>query len=129
MILSVLEGVAFAIRDSVEVAKSLGIKIESSRICGGGAKSPLWRKIIANVLNIRLEIPSIEEGPGYGGALLAMVGCGRFSSVKGAADSLCGISAVIYPDESIQKKYEKKYGIFKQIYPSLKSLYKTMKEN
>ena len=129
MILSVLEGVAFAIRDSVEVAKSLGIKIESSRICGGGAKSPLWRKIIANVLNIRLEIPSIEEGPGYGGALLAMVGCGRFSSVKEAADSLCGISAVIYPDETIQKKYEKKYGIFKQIYPSLKSLYKTMKEN
>ena len=65
---AVLEGVAFAIRDSFEVAKSLGIEIKASKICGGGAKSPLWRKIIANVLNIRLDIIESEEGPGYGGA-------------------------------------------------------------
>ena len=56
MVQAVLEGVAFGLRDSLEVARSLGIKIEVSNICGGGAKSPLWRKIIANVMNIKLEI-------------------------------------------------------------------------
>ena len=65
---AVLEGVAYAIRDSVEVAKSLGIEIHTSMLCGGGAKSPLWRKILANVLNIRLTIPVSEQGPEIGRA-------------------------------------------------------------
>ena len=63
---AVLEGVAFAIRDSVEVAKSLGIKICASKLCGGGARSALWRRILANVLNIDLELPVSEQGPGMG---------------------------------------------------------------
>ena len=70
---AVLEGVAFAIRDSVEVARSLGIEINTSKICGGGAKSPLWKKIVANVLNIELQCLESEQGPGMGGAMLAMV--------------------------------------------------------
>ena len=84
MVQAVLEGVAFALRDSLEVAKAIGLSIDRSFLCGGGAKSPLWRKILANVLNISLDIPQTEEGPGYGGAMLAMVGtptpsamCGR----------------------------------------------------
>ena len=60
---AVLEGVAFAIRDSFEVAKSLGIQIERTKICGGGAKSPLWRRMIANVLNIKVDRIESEEGP------------------------------------------------------------------
>lgn len=75
---AVLEGVAFALRDSLEVAKSLGIKIDSSKICGGGAKSPLWKKMIASVLNLKLEIVENEEGPGFGAAILAAVGCGEY---------------------------------------------------
>ena len=74
---AVLEGVAFGIRDCLEVARSLGIDVKRSRICGGGAKSPLWRKIIANVCDIQLELIESEEGPGYGGAILAAVACGR----------------------------------------------------
>ena len=74
MTLAVLEGVAFGLRDSLEVARSLGIRIDSSRICGGGAKSPLWRQIIAAVMNVKLEIIESEEGPGYGAAILAAVG-------------------------------------------------------
>ena len=70
---AVLEGVAFAIRDSFEVAQSLGVDIPRSMICGGGAKSPLWRTILANVLGIPLDLPQTEQGPGYGGAVLAMV--------------------------------------------------------
>ena len=71
MVQAVLEGVAFAIRDSFEVAKSLGIEIPRSNICGGGAKSPLWRKIFANVLGIPLDMVKTEQGPGYGAAMLA----------------------------------------------------------
>ena len=59
---AVLEGVAFALRDSFEVARSLGIHIARTRICGGGAKSPLWKKIVANVLNIPVDIPENEQG-------------------------------------------------------------------
>ena len=70
---AVLEGVAFAIRDSLEVARAIGIDIKKSTICGGGAKSPLWRTIFANVCNIEIESIAAEEGPGYGGAMLAMV--------------------------------------------------------
>ena len=70
MTLAVLEGVAFAIKDSFEIAKSQGIHIETSKICGGGAKSKLWKQIMANVLNIDIEVPQNEEGPGYGLSLI-----------------------------------------------------------
>ena len=73
---AVLEGLAFALRDYVEVAKSLGIRIERTKICGGGAKSPLWKKIIANVMNIKVDVIESEEGPALGGAMLAAVACG-----------------------------------------------------
>ena len=79
---AVLEGVAFALRDSFEIAKSLGIKIESTKICGGGAKSPIWVKMIANILNIKVERIESEEGPALGGAILAAVGCKEFASVE-----------------------------------------------
>lgn len=120
---AVLEGVAFAIRDSFEVAKSLGIHIERSKICGGGAKSPLWRKIIANVLNIKIDRIESEEGPGYGGAMLAAVGCGEFSSVEEAADRLVKIVDTIEPEPELAAKYEEKYRKFAKIYPTVKELF------
>ena len=79
---AVLEGVAFAMRDCYEIAKDLGINITETKICGGGAKSPLWRKIMANVLNINVNIIESEEGPGLGGAMLAAVACGEYASVQ-----------------------------------------------
>ena len=123
MVQAVLEGVAFAIRDSFEVAKSLGIDIRRSKLCGGGAKSPLWRKMIANVLNIALDIPQTEEGPGYGGAMLAMVGCGSYDSVQGAVDALVRTSHTVEPDPGIAARYEAQYRKFRQIYPTVKSLF------
>ena len=128
MVQAVLEGVAFAIRDSFEVAKCLGIQIERSKICGGGAKSPLWRKIFANVLNLPLDIPQTEEGPGYGGAMLAMVGCGLFDSVKSCADALVTVRETVQPDPEIAARYEKRYQYFKQIYPTLKGLFAQLQE-
>ncbi|WP_216697552.1 xylulokinase [Anaerostipes faecalis] len=124
---AVLEGVAFAIRDSFEVAKSLGIKINRTRICGGGAKSQLWKKIVANVLNIKVDSIESEEGPGYGGAMLAAVGCGEFKNVEEAAEKLVQVVDTVEPDEKLAKKYEEKYQIFKEIYPTVKNLFKKLK--
>ena len=121
--LAVLEGVAFAMRDSLEVAKSLGIDIKRTTICGGGAKSLLWRKIMANVLNLEVDIIESEEGPGYGGAILAAVGCGEYDSVEEAAKKLVKVVDTVKPDSELVKKYEKRYKIFRQIYPNLKFLY------
>ena len=128
LVQAVLEGVAFAIRDSFEVAKSLGIDIRRSNLCGGGARSPLWRKIIANVLNITLDIPKTEEGPGYGGAMLAMVGCGEYTSVEACADALVEKVQHIEPDPVIAARYEKQYHKFQKIYPAMKPLFQAMKE-
>ena len=120
---AVLEGVAFGIRDSFEVARSLGIKIERTKICGGGAKSPLWKKIMANVLGITVDVIESEEGPGYGGAILAAVGCGEFASVEEAADKLVKVVGSVEPDAELTAKYEEKYQQFKKIYPTVKCLY------
>lgn len=128
MVQAVLEGVAFAIRDSFEVAKSLGIHIERSKVCGGGAKSPLWRKIFANVLNLPLDIPQTEEGPGYGGAMLAMVGCGLYGSVRDCADALVTVRETVQPDPEIAARYEKRYQRFRDIYPTLKPLFAKLQE-
>ncbi|MBR2068115.1 MAG: xylulokinase [Solobacterium sp.] len=128
MYLSVLEGVAFAIRDSLEVAKKLGLHICSSKVCGGGAKSPLWLKIISNVLNIQLEIPISEEGPGYGGAMLAMVGCKAYESIEECCEKLIHTKSIIEPDVIIAKRYEEKYQKFRKIYPAMKDLFKEIRE-
>lgn len=121
MTLAVLEGVAFGLRDSLEVARSLGIRIDSSRICGGGAKSPLWRQIIAAVMNVKLEIIESEEGPGYGTAILAAVGCGTFESVERACEKLVKVIDTVEPDPELVQKYEEKYQKFKQLYPIMKN--------
>ncbi|HAU99896.1 MAG TPA: xylulokinase [Lachnospiraceae bacterium] len=120
---AVLEGVSFGIRDSFEVAKSQGIKIDSTKICGGGAKSPLWKKIMANVLGIKVEVIESEEGPGYGGAILAAVGCGEYKNVEEAADKLVKVVDVIEPDKELTEKYEAKYQYFKRLYPTVRELW------
>ena len=120
---AVLEGVAFAIRDSFEVAKSLEIEIPRSKICGGGAKSPLWRRIFANVLGIPLDMVKTEQGPGYGAAMLAMVGCGAFADVQAAADALVEVASTTEPDAELTAKYQARYEKFKLLYPALKSVF------
>ena len=123
MVQAVLEGVAFAIRDSVEVAKSLGVEIRASKLCGGGARSPLWRRILANVLNVELELPVSEQGPGMGGAMLAMVACGAYDSVKSCCDQLTAVAEVIKPEPEIAQRYEARYGQFRKIYPACRELF------
>ena len=120
---AVLEGVAFGLRDCLEVAKSLGIRLERTKIVGGGAKSPLWRKIVANILNLKVDVPSCEEGPSMGGAMLAMVACGQYRSVEEAAAAIVKVVDTIEPDPEIVAKYEQRYQQFAQIYPTVKELF------
>ena len=120
---AVLEGVAFAIRDSVEVARSLGIDIRSSKICGGGARSPLWKKMIANILNVELECLECEQGPGMGGAMLAMVACGAYETVQAACDAIVRVASRVTPEPELAARYEKRYRQFQKIYPACKQLF------
>ncbi len=123
MTLAVLEGVAFGIRDSLEAVKELGIQVNTSMICGGGAKSPLWKKILANVLNIELITPKTEQGPAYGGAILAAVACGEYDSVNDAVKKLVSITDKIVPEPEIAERYEKRYQTFRKLYPTLKNIF------
>ncbi len=123
LVQAVLEGVAFAIRDSVEVARILGITIDSSMICGGGAKSPLWKKIMANVLGAELCSPASEQGPGMGGAMLAMVACGAYENVRSACDAIVSVAEIVKPEPELTARYEKRYQQFRKIYPAVRNLF------
>lgn len=123
MLQAVLEGVAFAIRDSFEVARSLGVRIPRSNICGGGSKSVLWKKMVANVLGIPLDTVATEQGPGYGGAVLAMVATGLFPTVQAACAALVSVAGTVEPDPELTARYEARYRQFQKIYPACKSLF------
>ncbi len=120
---AVLEGVTFALRDALEIARSFGVKIERVRLNGGGAKSPLWCRIVANIMDVKVDKINSAEGPGFGAAILAAVGCGKYASVEEAAKKLIKVVDTTEQDEEIVAKYEKKYRTFKQIYPALKPVY------
>ena len=120
---AVLEGVAFALRDSLEVAKSLGIELTRTKICGGGAKSPLWKKVIANVLNLKVDVLENEEGPSMGGAILAAVACGEYGSVEEAAGKIVKVVETVEPETALVAKYEERYRQFKEIYPACKPIF------
>ncbi|MBR7142923.1 MAG: xylulokinase [Clostridia bacterium] len=126
MTLAILEGVAFAIRDNLEAIKSMGVPISSATVCGGGAKSPVWLKILANVLNITLFTPENEEGPSLGAAYLAMMASG---ACMGFGDlPPLKTKTEICPSPEIAALYDEKYRKFKKIYPHIKNLYKEIKE-
>ncbi len=120
---AVLEGVAFAFRDMLEIARSLGIKPERTKICGGGAKSRLWIKILANVLNLKIDILEAEEGPSLGAAILAASACGGYKDIKEAAEKIIKVSETVEPEQEISEKYQRQYEVFKKIYPACKDVY------
>ena len=124
---AVLEGVAFGLRDSLEVARSLGLQIERTKICGGGAKSPLWKKIIANVMDMKVDVTESEEGPALGGAMLAAVGCGEYPDVETIAAKMVKVVDTVEPEPELVAKYEERYQKFRKIYPTVKGLFKELK--
>ena len=110
----------------MKVAGKLGIKIDRTTICGGGAKSRLWCRIIANVLGIDVDMPALEEGPSQGAAMLAMVACKEYDSVKAAVDAIVKVSGTIHPDKEIAARYDRRYNEFAGIYPALKNVFASL---
>lgn len=120
---AMFEGVAFALRDCLEAAKEMGINVKKSGICGGGAKNDIWCKIVANVLGITLEQTENQEGPSFGGAILAAVARGEYESVNAATSKLIKIVKTTEPDEKTTALYEERYQEFSRIYPALKDTF------
>lgn len=120
---AILEGVGFALRDSYEILKEMGIKSKTIRLSGGGAKNLLWRQIISDIFNLKVEIINSTEGPAFGAAILAAVGTGMFKDVNDACNKIIKCTENIMPNVSLNKRYNEKYFHFKQLYPILKKFY------
>ena len=120
---AVMEGVAFAIRDCLEVALLNRVKPECTNLCGGGARSATWRQIFADVLDLPVNILTTEQGPSFGAAMLAMVGCCEYDNVQSAAQAIVSVKQTVYPEKQRVKRYNEKYAKFKRLYPLLKQLY------
>lgn len=120
---SVLEGVAFALCDSVELLRSAGWEGTAIRALGGGAKSALWKEIIASATGLALEEINVDEGPGLGAAILAGVGAGVYKDVVEASDSIISVTKVVEPNPEWRQTYQELYGVYKDLYPALKPAY------
>ena len=120
---ALIEGVTFGLRDSIEIARELGVKIDRVRAIGGGAKNPEWCRILADVMNVKVDKINCEEGPGFGACILAAVGCGKFASVEEAGAKLIKVTQTIEQIPEEVELYEKKYRQWKKMYPALKDIY------
>ncbi len=126
---SVIEGVAFGLRDSFELMKGAGLsEITQVRVSGGGARSPLWRQILADVFNSELVTVNTTEGAAYGAALLAGVGAGVWPDVETACDSVIEITGRTVPNADAVAQYEPVYQIYRNLYPALKSSFDALAE-
>ena len=95
-------------------------------MCGGGARSALWLRMMANALDATLELPETEQGPGYGGAILAAVACGEYPSVADACERLVHVSRRVSPDPSAVEAYDGRYRIWRSLYPALREPFQAM---
>ncbi len=121
MSIAILEGIAFCLKQNIEIIKSMGIDIRKSRICGGGVKNELWLEIIANVLDIELEILENKEGASFGAALLALRGVDE--SLYNKFITNLKVEKVIKPNKNIARKYLENYKKYIKLYPAIKQIY------
>lgn len=124
MSIAVLEGISFALRDCIEIARRNGINITKCTVCGGGSKSKLWLKILANVLKVDLYTIDTEQGPSFGACILAMAGLEKEGNVLQITNRLVHKTLFCKFDEGLSKLYDDKYQRFKKLYPALKEFYK-----
>jgi xylulokinase len=121
---SVLEGVAFGLRDSFELMREAGLgSVEQVRVTGGGAKSPLWRQILADVFGVELVTVSSEEGAAYGAALLAAVGSGVWPDVPAACRQVIQVTGSTKPRREQMAVVDRQYAIYRDLYPALKDTF------
>ncbi len=120
MVRSVLEGVSYGLRDSLELIRGLGVPIEQVRASGGGARSPLWRQIQADIFGTELVLINVTEGAAFGAALLAGVGAGVYRDVREAVDAAVRVVSSTAPDPVAAQAYEGLYPLYRGLYPALK---------
>jgi xylulokinase len=121
---AVLEGVAFGLRDSFELMREAGLgSVEQVRITGGGARSPIWRQILANIFGVELVTVTSEEGAAYGAALLAAVGDGVWSGVPAACRQVIQITGSTSPQSDQVPLYNRQYALYRDLYPALKETF------
>lgn len=123
LVRAVLEGVSYGLRDSLELIKGLGVPIEQVRASGGGAKSPLWRQIQADVFGTELALINVTEGAAFGAALLAGVGAGVYGDVRQAVDAAVRVTSVTTPQPAAVAVYERAYPLYRNLYPALKATF------
>ncbi len=116
---AVLEGVAFGLRDSLDLLRSLGVDATAARVSGGGARSRLWLRIVASVLDVPLELTSSEEGSALGAALLGGVAGGVFTDVHEAVTRCVRVTDVVEPDPGWRDAYAELHGRYRALYPAL----------
>jgi xylulokinase len=126
MIRSVMEGVTFAMRDSLELVRKSGVDVRQVRLSGGGARSQFWRHMQADIYGSPVATINAAEGPGFGVALLAHVGTGAFSTVPEACDATIREVEHINTDKSLQNDYNTAYGHYKAAYQALKPIFTEM---
>ena len=130
LVRSVLEGVAYGLRDSLELLKALGVEPAAGRASGGGARSELWLKIVASVLGLPIERTAVEEGAAYGAALLGGVASGVFASAQEAVDACVRVRDTVEPDPDWQRVYDEGYARYRSLYPAQRSgMRRRRKEN
>lgn len=120
LVRAVLEGVAFGLRDSLELLRELGVSPEAGRASGGGARSLLWLEIVATALGLPLELTAVEEGSAYGAALLAGVATGTYASAEEAVSACVRVRETVEPNPSWAAAYEEGYARFRSLYPALR---------
>jgi xylulokinase len=124
---AVLEGVAFGLKDGFTLIQNAGVAaIEQVRASGGGTRSPLWRRILASVLEADLTTVGVVEGAAYGAALLAGVGAGAWPDVSTACSQVIRLVEITQPDESTAVVYQQNYALYRQLYPALKPAFHQM---
>lgn len=126
MIRAVMEGVAYSMRDCMELLKRMGISVDQMLVCGGGGTSPLWRQMLADLYKIEVRTVASKEGPALGVAILAGVGAGIFKSVEEGCSKIIKTNPPQSPVKENSEAYDKYYEVYSQLYPALKENYKRM---
>ncbi|MCE9606277.1 MAG: xylulokinase [Planctomycetia bacterium] len=125
---SIMEGVTYSLRDALAIFTELGVPVKQIRASGGGSRSPLWRQIQADVFGRKVVTLNAEEGPGYGVALLAAVGCGAFKTIQEACKATIRVKEETAPNKVAAKGYDKAFPIYQDLYRSLKKDFKKIAE-
>jgi xylulokinase len=126
LVRAIMEGVAFGMRDSLEIMKSMGVPIVQVRVSGGGARSGLWRQIQSDIYGVELHMMEAEEGPAFGSALIAGVGVGTYGSVEEACDKAVRTSGLVEPVPEKVKLYDRRYRMYSKLYQSLRPTFKEL---